>query len=185
MFGIEIEGDRRAYPKRILAWHELFRDVVGGVPVHGVYCTLCGTMILYKSEAGGRRHRLGTSGFLYRSNKLMYDADTESLWSTIHGAPVLGPRAAAGFRLEALSVVTTTWGAWRDRHPDTRVLSLDTGHRRDYREGAAYREYFATDELMFSVPFSDTRLRNKDEVLALRFGDSAAPTAIAVRFLGA
>jgi len=55
-------------------------------------------------------------------------------------------------------VVTTTWGEWRRRHPGTRVLSLDTGYGRDYSEGAAYRDYFATDELMFSVPVLDTTL---------------------------
>ena len=65
--------------------------------------------------------------------------------------------------------MTTTWGEWRRRHPDIRVLSLETGHRRDYGEGAAYREYFASDELMFEVPTRDARLANKAEVLALRF----------------
>ena len=73
IFGLEVEGDVRAYPKRILAWHEMFVDTVGGVPVAGVYCTLCGTMILYETMHDGVAHELGTSGFLYRSNKLMYD----------------------------------------------------------------------------------------------------------------
>ena len=73
VFGISVNGDARAYPKRILAWHEMFLDTVGGVPVAGVYCTLCGTVILYRTEHEGVRHRLGTSGFRYRSNKLMYD----------------------------------------------------------------------------------------------------------------
>jgi len=65
--------------------------------------------------------------------------------------------------------VTTTWGKWKDLHPDTKVLSLKTGHRRDYGEGVAYHEYFATDNLMFNTPYSDQRLKNKQEVLALRF----------------
>ena len=68
--------------------------------------------------------------------------------------------------------MTTTWGEWRRRHPETLVLSLDTGHERDYGEGVAYRDYFATHELMFSVPELDGRLRNKDEVLALRFPEA-------------
>ena len=164
VFGISVNGDARAYPKRILAWHEMFLDTVGGVPVAGVYCTLCGTVILYRTEHEGVHHRLGTSGFLYRSNKLMYDRDTQSLWSTMVGAPVVGPLAGKGIALESGPVVTTSWGEWRRRHPGTRVLSLDTGHRRDYAEGAAYRDYFATDALMFSVPVLDTRLKNKDEV---------------------
>jgi len=74
VFGVEINGDARAYPKRILAWHEMFVDQVGGIDVAGVYCTLCGAVIVYETNADGMRHRLGTSGFVYRSNKLMYDA---------------------------------------------------------------------------------------------------------------
>ena len=183
VFGIEIEGDARAYPKRILAWHEMFKDEIGGIPVNGVYCTLCGSMILYRTEhARCRQHELGTSGFLYRSNKLMYDAATESLWTTLGGEPVVGPLADSGIRLEPLFAVTSTWQAWRERHPDTTVLSLDTGHERDYGEGVAYRSYFATDALMFTVPKLDRRLANKAEVLALRFG-GGPPVAIDSRWL--
>ncbi|WP_262693878.1 DUF3179 domain-containing protein [Kordiimonas aquimaris] len=169
VFGIEINGDARAYPKRILAWHEMFVDTVGGVDIAGVYCTLCGTVIPYKTEFNGVKHTLGTSGFLYRSNKLMYDKETQSLWNTIKGEPVLGPLAGKGIALEFLSVVTTTWSEWKRRHPETTVLSLNTGHRRNYGEGVAYNDYFSTDELMFNTPFNDTRLENKQEVLALRF----------------
>ena len=184
VFGIDINGDARAYPKRILAWHEMFIDEVGGLRVAGVYCTLCGAMVLYRTEHQGVHHALGTSGFLYRSNKLMYDRDTQSLWNTLWGVPVIGPLAGTGMVLERLSVVTTTWAEWRKRHPQSKVLSLDTGHSRDYREGAAYRDYFATDDLMFTVPAVDTRLKNKDSVLALRFAESPAePIAIAAAFL--
>ena len=184
VFGISVNGDARAYPKRILAWHEMFVDVVGGVPVAGVYCTLCGTVILYRTEHDGVSHALGTSGFLYRSNKLMYDQATQSLWSTMRGTPVVGPLAGKGIVLDRGSVVTTTWGEWRRRHPDTKVLSLDTGHTRNYDEGAAYREYFATDELMFEVPALDMRLKNKDEVFTvLLAAHPDRPLAIAADFL--
>ena len=186
VFGISVNGDARAYPKRILGWHEMFVDTVGGVPVAGVYCTLCGTVILFHTEHDGVNHALGTSGFLYRSNKLMYDQATQSLWSTMRGAPVVGPLAGKGIALERGSVVTTTWGEWRRRHPDTRVLSLDTGYERNYAEGAAYREYFATDDLMFQVPALDTRLRNKDEVFTVLLdGHHDRPLAIAAAFLAA
>jgi hypothetical protein len=184
VFGIQINGDARAYPKRILAWHEMFTDTVGGVAVTGVYCTLCGAMILYESTHDGIHHDLGTSGFLYRSNKLMYDAQTQSLWTTLGGEPVIGPLADKGIRLKRGSVVTTTWGEWRRRHPHTRVLSLDTGHRRDYAEGAAYRAYFATDELMFPVPRRDGRLANKAEVVGLVLAPHAdKPVALSVQYL--
>ena len=184
VFGIELDGDARAYPKRILAWHEMFIDEIGGTEYAGVYCTLCGAVILYKTHFNGVRHRLGTSGFLYRSNKLMYDQDTQSLWNTTWGEPVIGPLVGRDIRLERSYLVTTTWGEWKRRHPDTTVLSLDTGHQRDYGEGVAYNAYFATDELMFAISTSDDRLNNKDEVLALTYpGHSSETMAIAAEFL--
>lgn len=184
VFGIAVNGNVRAYPKRILAWHEMFVDTVGDVPVAGIYCTLCGTMILYKTEHKGINHQLGTSGFLYRSNKLMYDKATQTLWSTLEGEPVIGPLVGTGIKLDYLSVVTTNWGEWKKRHPETTVLSLRTGHLRDYGEGVAYREYFATDDLMFTVPTFDRRLRNKDEILAIRMpGITDENLAIAGKFL--
>ena len=184
VFGISVNGDARAYPKRILGWHEMFVDVVGGVPVAGVYCTLCGTVILYHTVHDGVNHALGTSGFLYRSNKLMYDQATQSLWSTMRGTPVVGPLVGKGIVLDRGSVVTTTWGEWRRRHPDTSVLSLDTGHQRNYDEGAAYRDYFATDEVMFAVPVLDPRLKNKAEVFTVLLAEHPdRPLAISADFL--
>lgn len=184
VFGIEVNGDARAYPKRIMAWHEMFVDEVGGKPVAGVYCTLCGSMILYNTVHNGVNHEIGTSGFLYRSNKLMYDKETQSLWNTLWGRPVIGKLVGKDIELERMSIVTTSWGEWKKRHPGTKVLSLDTGHRRDYGEGAAYREYFATDDLMFNVPKLDKRLKNKDEVLGLVFSQYPdKPLAIGVDFL--
>ena len=184
VFGIEVNGDARAYPKRILAWHEMFVDTVGGIDFAGVYCTLCGTVILYETSVGGVDYEMGTSGFLYRSNKLMYDQATQSLWNTLLGEPVLGPLASQGIALPHRQVVTTTWGEWKKRHPETTVLSLDTGYRRDYGEGVAYQEYFATDELMFNTPFNDNRLDNKQEVLALRLpGNPKGQVAIDTDFL--
>lgn len=186
VFGVEINGDVRAYPKRILAWHEMVTDTVGGVPMTGVYCTLCNSMIIYDDRTGAQQHAFGTSGFLYRSNKLMYDRATQSLWSTLEGEPVIGPLAAENIVLKRLSVVTTTWGEWSKRHPDSQVLALETGYDRDYSEGAAYRDYFADDELMFGVPKLDRRLRNKDEIVGLVLPRSEElPLALSVRFLAA
>lgn len=187
VFGLHVNGEARAYPKRILAWHELARDELGGRHLTVVYCTLCGTVIPYDSEAEGQGLvRLNTSGLLYRSNKLMFDEETKSLWSTLEGKPVIGPLVKSGVALRPYSAVTTTWGEWRRMHPTTTVLSLDTGHDRDYSEGAAYRDYFSHDRLMFSIPAADNRLRNKDEVLVMRItGPSGelVPVAIAADFL--
>jgi len=186
VFGIVINGEARAYPKRILAWHELARDRVGGVELTIVYCTLCGTVIPYESEVGGIVRTFGTSGLLYRSNKLMFDRESMSLWSTLEGRPVIGSLAGEDLQLRAHPVVTTTWGEWRAAHPRTTVLSLETGVKRDYSEGAAYRDYFGTDALMFRVSKTDRRLKNKSEVLIMRLrGEDGTrrPVAIAAEFL--
>jgi hypothetical protein len=167
IFGVVINGQARAYPKRILAWHEMALDRLGNEELTLVYCTLCGTVIPYKSVVGGVRRTFGTSGLLYRSNKLMFDHETMSLWSTLEGRPVVGRLAGQPLTLDMWPVVTTTWAEWKAQHPSTTVLSIDTGHERDYGEGAAYRDYFETDRLMFKVPKLDARLPTKAEVLGI------------------
>lgn len=187
VFGVVVNGQPRAYPKRILAWHEMAIDRLGGVELTVVYCTLCGTVIPYESVIEGKLLKFGTSGLLYRSNKLMFDEGTMSLWNTIDGTPVVGPLAGSGLQLTSRPAVTTTWGEWRALHPDTTVLSLETGHKRDYGEGAAYRDYFSHDRLYFQVSKTDRRLKNKTEVLTLRVrpaaGGAAQPVAIVADFL--
>lgn len=186
VFGVSINGEARAYPRRILAWHELALDTLGGVPLAIVYCTLCGTVIPYESTVAGRPFTFGTSGLLYRSNKLMFDEETASLWSSMDGTPVVGPLVGRVPRLAIRPVVTTTWGEWRRAYPRTTVLSLQTGFTRDYGEGVAYRSYFSTDRTMFETPVADARLRNKAEVVVLRPGvlaPDAPPVAIATETL--
>jgi hypothetical protein len=170
VFGIEIEGDARAYPLRILDWHEMLNDVVGGVPVTLAYCTLCGSGILYDARVPGHDEPFvfGSSGLIYRSNKLMYDQATHSLWHQFTGRPVVGPLTGSGIELEVLPVTITTWREWQAQHPDTKVLSLDTGHERNYTLGEPYGEYFASDELMYPMLVPDKRLAPKDYVFALR-----------------
>ncbi len=136
---------------------------------------------MYQTQLDGKHYELGTSGFLYSSSKLMYDHETTSLWSTLQGVPVVGALVGEKIVLKQRYVVTTTWGQWKKRHPDTKVLSLETGHNRNYDEGVAYQRYFATDELMFKVPGQDKRLLNKDSVVALR--DESSQLAIAAKFL--
>ncbi len=170
VFGVEIGGDARAYPLRILDWHEMLNDVVGGVPVTLAYCTLCGSGILYDARVPGRAEPFvfGSSGFLYRSNKLMYDQATKSLWNQFTGRPVVGPLTASGIELKALPVTITSWREWQAAHPETRVLSLATGYARDYQPGQPYGAYFASEELMFPDLVPDHRLAPKAYVFALR-----------------
>ena len=111
VFGFFLDGVARAYPRRILGWHELALDRVGDRELAIVYCPLCGSVIPFDARAGGRVLTFGTSGLLYRSNKLMFDQETASLWSSLTGEPVVGPLVQLDLKLQALPVVTTTWGA--------------------------------------------------------------------------
>lgn len=181
VFGAQINGQARAYPLRILGWHEMMNDVIDGLPVALAYCPLCGSGALYKTgESAERRFVFGSSGLLYRSNKLMFDRQTYSLWSQFTGTPVMGPLAPTGFQLPRLPLVTSTWQAWAEAHPETTVLSLETGFLRDYGPGAAYRDYVATPDLMFPAAVADTRRRAKDWVLGLETQGAAKAWPLSV-----
>jgi len=170
VFGISINGDTRAYPQSIMDWHEMFNDVIGGVPVSLAYCTLCNAGILYKTKLENRKSPFifGSSGFLYRSNKLMYDQETHTLWNQFSGKPVVGPLTNSGIELEVLPVVLTSWKEWKTQHPDTKVLDINTGFDRDYAPWTAYGSYYISDELMFPAHVGDNRLHPKERVFGLR-----------------
>ncbi|MEL6504194.1 MAG: DUF3179 domain-containing protein [Pseudomonadota bacterium] len=178
VFGVSINGDARAYPLRIMGWHEMFNEVIGGVPVALAYCTLCGSGILFETQVEGRDEPLvfGSSGFLYRSNKLMFDRATNSLWNQFTGEPVSGPLVDEGIKLKIRPVAITSWKAWREANPKTQVLSLETGHYRDYGSGVVYREYFASPDLMFpTIVRDESRIKRKDYVFGIReFGAAKA-----------
>ena len=157
---------------------------VTGRPVMLAYCTLCGAGVLYDvniadlsyTDLDGTRRELGdtvlefgSTGMLMRSNKLMYDRNTDTVWNAITGEPAFGPLATSGIVLDVLPVVVTDWASWQAEHPDTSVLSLDTGFRRNYTNGAAYSDYFNSADLMFPSWQQDTALiENKEMVFALR-----------------
>lgn len=171
VFGVEIDGDARAYPLRIMGWHEMFNETIGGEPVALAYCTLCGAAILYETEVEGRAAPLifGSSGFLYRSNKLMFDRETDSLWNQFTGKPVTGPLKGSGIELKVRPVATTTWARWQALHPDTKVLSKETGFARNYGSGVVYKEYFASPDLMFPAIVGDESVaKRKDFVFGVR-----------------
>lgn len=273
VFGLSLDGDSRAYPLRLLNWHEMFNDVIGQAPLYAepdgeivcgfraptefdararsgegwvlisglsagcpregwlrqehiqwldnekalaslpdiaagedaletgfagrvpgrpvmlAYCTLCGAGVLYDVsiadlsyteldgslvELGDTVLEFGSSGLLMRSNKLMYDRNTDTVWNAITGEPAFGPLTTSGIVLDVLPVVVTDWESWLEAHPDSSVLSLDTGFRRNYSNGAAYSDYFNSAELMFPSWQQDTALiENKEMVFALRLQGEA------------
>lgn len=154
IIGIDINGEARAYPLRILNWHEIVNDTVGGQAVAVTYCPLCDSALVFNREIGGQVREFGVSGLLYNSNVLMYDRQKEdskeSLWSQMLMKAVVGPAAEQGLELELLPAQLVPWGEWQREHPQTTVLSFDTGHGRNY-DHSPYEDYFATDRIMFPV----------------------------------
>ena len=130
VLALEIEGDARAYPLQILTWHEIVNDVVGGVPAVITYCPLCNSGVVFDRRATGRILEFGTSGKLFRSSLVMYDRQTESLWTHFDGRAVRGP--LTGTELDVIPAQILSFGVWRGEHPDGRVLSRDTGVTREY-----------------------------------------------------
>ena len=172
VFGLAVDGDVRAYPQAILVSHEICNDVVAGQPVSVTYCPLTGTAMGF--ERGDTT--FGVSGRLVNNNLVMYDRATETWWPQVLATGVPGPwnspeetRSLREFRL-----VWTTWGRWRDQHPDTEVLSRDTGFAKNYDRDpyGSYnprRGYYAPESTpLFSSPSDDDRLATKTVVLGAR-----------------
>lgn len=148
VLGVEIAGVAKAYPIRILNWHEVVNDRTGAQNLVVTYCPLCGTGMVFASNAGETALIFGVSGLLYNSDVLLFDRNTESLWSQILGEAVTGP--LKGTELPQLPATHTTWEDWRSRHPDTLALSTDTGYDRNYRRDP-YRGYDRSRQLYFDV----------------------------------
>ena len=111
----------------------------------------------------------GSSGFLYRSNKLMFDRQTDSLWNQFTGEPVSGPLVDSGIKLKMRPVSIAAWANWKARHPDSKVLSLETGYDRNYSSGYVYNDYFASPDLMFpALVAREAPLAGKDYVFGIR-----------------
>ncbi len=171
VLGIESSDVARAYPIRILNWHEVVNDRFGDREVIVTYCPLCGTGMAFETPAlvaGGAG--FGVSGLLYNSDVLLYDRATESLWSQILSTAITGP--LKGTVLEPVPVVHTSWADWRRRHPATEVLSTDTGFERDYTRDP-YAGYDRVQHLMFEVQHRDDRFPLKEWVLGVRINGSA------------
>ena len=166
IFGIEINGQARAYQRQIMEVREMVNDTLGGRDLGIPYCTLCGAAQAYFTDelpAGVERPVLRTSGLLIRSNKVMYDVTTYSVFDTFLGKAVTGPLADKGLQLAQASVVTSEWGAWKAAHPDTTVLAeaLALGRDFDFRNGRD------ADGPIFPVGDVDPRLPVHEDVIGI------------------
>jgi len=162
VIGLEINGETKAYPLFILVWHEIVNDRVGGIPVSVTYCPLCYTNQVFERIINDQEVEFGTSGKLYNSNLLMYDRLTESYWSQALGLAVKGE--LSGYRLNLIPFDVITWGDWKKLHPDTLVLTTDTGHIRSYATDP-YGNYYTEPRIMFPVEHSDDRLYPKEIIM--------------------
>lgn len=164
VLGLVRGGQSRAYPVAIMNWHEVVNDQVGRESIAVTFCPLCGTGVAFKSETRGMQLDFGVSGLLYNSDVLLYDRETESLWSQLLMQAIAGP--LMGERLNAVPLVHTSWGAWRMEHPDTQVLSTETGFERDYSRDP-YASYAGHSDVYFPVSAESSRYHPKERVLGV------------------
>ncbi|MEA1888818.1 MAG: DUF3179 domain-containing protein [Pseudomonadota bacterium] len=167
VLGLVINNEARAYPIVILNWHEIVNDEFDGQAVVISYCPLCGTGMAFSPEPPVRE--FGVSGLLYNSDMLLYDRETESLWSQIMATAISGPMK--GKKLAAIPISHTSWSDWKAQHPGSRVLSTQTGYARDYSK-TPYGDYEKSNKIFFPVAAGDQRYHNKEWVLGVNIGET-------------
>jgi hypothetical protein len=154
VIGVKVGGEARAYPLRILVWHEIANDTLAGVPIAVTYNPLCDSAVVFRRTVGARTMTFGVSGLLFDSDLVMYDreaqAQGESLWSQLLFKAIAGPAAMSGATLAVLPISVETWGDWRSEHPDTTVLAPDPRMATQYSRDP-YTSYFGNDLLRFPV----------------------------------
>jgi hypothetical protein len=128
--GVEIDGEARAYPLRVLTWHEIVNDDLGGTPVAVTYCPLCNSAVVFDARVDGQALEFGVSGKLRHSDLIMYDRQTGTWWQQFTGKGIIG--AHAGTKLEILPSRLESWASFLDRHPDGHVLVPNDPNARDY-----------------------------------------------------
>ena len=191
VLGVEHNGEAKAYPIRILNWHEIVNDTIGDTPIAATYCPLCGSGVVFvQPELNGQRAEFGTSGRLYNSDLVMYDRVTGTFWSQLEGKPMVGPLVGEFGELERLPNSMARWEGWRSTHPEGQVLARPTSATamggsppqtdnpedaqrvRDYAHNP-YAGYDERESLMFPVPSDDGRLGNKELVSGVTLQDQA------------
>lgn len=154
VIGVRVGGQARAYPLRVLVWHEAANDTLAGQPILVTYNPLCDSAAVFRREIAGRARVFAFSGLLYDSNLLAYErrpAQTaESLWSQLLFRAVTGPSAAAGETLEVLPISVASWSDWKRENPGTTVLAPDERLLEQYSRDP-YTSYFGSDRLRFPV----------------------------------
>lgn len=170
VLGLFLDGEARAYPRMVLVWHEIVNDKIKGKPVLITYCPLCYTGAAFVREINGEEVEFGVSGKLYNSDLVMYDRKTDTYWSQVLGQAIVGE--LAGSKLQRIQVDTVEWGVWKKLHPDTMVLSRDTGFTRPYGQDP-YGGYYSSRDIIFPLENEDARLHPKAIVYGVEFEGKA------------
>lgn len=163
VFTINYKSVQRAYPQRILNWHEIVNDEVAGDPIAITFCPLCGSAVAFERKVDGVITEFGISGKLHDSDLVMYDRYEGNLWQQITGEAIVGPAARRNEKLKPILLGTTTWGEWIKKYPNSQVLSKDTGFSRNYDQ-YPYGTYEQDDQLLFGVKGLDKSLQIKTVV---------------------
>jgi hypothetical protein len=169
---LRVGDDVRAYPVQIMTWHEIVNHTIGDIPVTVTYCPLCNSAVAFDRRADDRILDFGTSGSLHRSALVLYDRQTESLWTQFDGLAVIGD--LIGTQLEQLTVQTVSWAEFREAHPTGAVLDRDTGHDRPYGENPYGALDTRTDPLNgWFTEEVDGRFNSYDRLVGFAAGDTA------------
>lgn len=168
VLGFKVGGQAFAYPRHILNWHEIVNDELAGEAFVISYCPLCGSGMAFSSHVEDQQLNFGVSGLLYNNDLLFYDHATESLWSQIERRAISG--TFVGSELKQLYLEHTSWSAWRDRHPNTKVLSENQGFKRNYRHDP-YTGYDTSSQVFFkTLRNAPSEFHSKEKVLGLSIG---------------
>jgi len=168
--GVNYNGVQKAYPLRILVWHEAVNDEVSGLPILVSYCPLCGSTVVFNRNIDGEKLTFGISGLLYQSDVLFYDHQNESLWSQLEMKAVTGKKIGTEF--EILPSVLATWKEWKEKYPNSLVLSKDTGFSRNYSKDP-YGGYETSNSVMFPINNKNNRFHPKEKILVVVAGETS------------
>ena len=164
VLALSYKGAKRVYPLQIMVFHEIVNDNVAGDPILITYCPLCGSGIAFERIINNEEVEFGTSGKLFNSNLVMYDRKTDTYWTQIGGQAIIGE--LTGMKLEPVSIDTVTWRDWKAAHPDSEVLSQNTGFFRDYGRDP-YGNYYEDSFLIFPVDNEDDRIHPKTVIYGI------------------
>ncbi len=173
-----VNSETKAYPLRILVWHEIVNDQIGETKIAVTYCPLCGTAMIFDRTYEGKTLTFGVSGLLYNSDVLMFDRQTESLWTQLGMQSISGKLVKT--KLNWLNGEMMNWQSWKEKFSNGQVLSTETGYNRNYAQ-TAYAGYEKQPDPMFPVKISRNDLSNKDWVIGF-FIDNK-PVAISIKEL--